>query len=266
MSIISQLWSFENTSKKIVTAGVDRGAILIEGQKPIPWNGLISVDETPVLTKSSPVYIDGNKVFNLPVRYETNATVKAYTYPEELNSFIGITNNGPVFFHDQPSVGTFNFTYRKMINDGSRYEIHFFTNVTIEPSEYSSQTLSASPDVSEFSWNFSTVPVDTAFGVRTGHFSIDSRILTNHSALRLAFEQKLYAENFSMTGFLNFIKEVMNPTEYKIYFGTNPSDWTLIGPDASLTTNQNGNWTANRIQGAVDNNNGTFQITDGALV
>jgi hypothetical protein len=207
--------------------GVDRGVLFVEGHDGVPWNGLISVSETPTGGEVTPYYIDGIKYLNYVALEEFAATIEAYTYPEEFGECDGTQHVMNGLFATQQRKKSFGLAYRTLIgNDvagtNHAYKIHLVYNATAETSEKSVTTLSDSPDASTFSWDIVTKPPTFVGSKGTAHFVIDSRhapsnLLSNledilygsykgpprlPSASELLFLFSAYSEEFYDAGYL----------------------------------------------------------------
>lgn len=160
--------------------GVDRGVLFVEGSDGVPWNGLISVSESPSGGEVTPYYIDGIKYLNYVALEEFAATIEAYTYPEEFGECDGTQHVSNGLFATQQRKKSFGLAYRTLIgNDvagvSHAYKIHLVYNATAEPSEKSTVSLSDSPEASTFTWNIVTSPPTFVGSKGTAHFVVDSR-------------------------------------------------------------------------------------------
>ncbi len=166
--------------ERIFEAGVDRGVLYIEGEVGVPWNGLISVSESPSGGKVTPYYIDGIKYFNHVSLEEFEAAIEAYTYPEEFAECDGtkLVKNG--LFATQQRKKSFGLAYRTKVgndNDGidHGYKLHVVYNATAEPTNRSNNTISDSVEPFNFNWSIFTKPSVFTGYKPTAHFVIDSR-------------------------------------------------------------------------------------------
>lgn len=159
-------------------AGVERGVLYPLGKPAVVWNGLVSVDETRSREVKS-YYLDGMKYLDhvIPGAYE--AKISAFTYPEELDTLIGISEFAPgVSVHDQRS-GMFHLTYRTGIGDyfeglDHGYKLHLVYNLTAVPGDATFASVSDKADPNTFDWTVSGVQ-SLMWGIRpTNHLSFDS--------------------------------------------------------------------------------------------
>lgn len=179
----------------VFQTGVDRGVLYVEGHDGVPWNGLISVSESPSGGEVTPYYIDGVKYLNHVALEEFAATIEAFTYPEEFGECDGTQHVSNGLFATQQRKKSFGLAYRTLIGndiDGIShgYKIHLVYNATAEPAGLSTTTLGDRVDPSNFSWNIATLPPEFVGSKGTAHFVIDSRYTP--SSLLIDLEDILY--------------------------------------------------------------------------
>lgn len=166
-------------------AGTDRGVLYLKAvgsvfPPGIPWNGLISVSEAPTGGEPKPYYVDGFKYLNVASAEEFEATIEAFSAPDEFGQCDGTTSimNG-LFVTQQPRV-VFGLSYRTKIGndvDGvdHGYKIHLVYNALAAPSDRGNTTLSDSTSPMTLSWTISTTPVEVPGIKPTAHMVVDSR-------------------------------------------------------------------------------------------
>lgn len=230
---------------KFFEAGVDRGVLYLDGAEGIPWNGLISVSESPSGGESQAYYLDGVKSVNRASPEDFAATLEAYTYPLEFETCDGSEEIANGLSITQQRRKPFGLSYRTLIGndvDGLNhaYKIHILYNALAGPSEKTHETLNDETDPSTFSWEISTRPVkfeDAAFGVKYGaHLVLDSRVVypwalevvenvlygTETTEARLPTPQELLA--------LFVDNALMKVTD------NGDGTFTVVGPDQAITT------------------------------
>jgi hypothetical protein len=171
------LW--DQVGERTYESGVDRGVLYLLDGTGVPWNGLISVNET-ISTSVSPVYFDGNKYNEIISSGNYAAKLRAYTYPDEFSVFEGVYDDTSGFsVADQPPT-RFHLSYRTKVNsdvegEAQAYKIHILYNVTAVPSTKAYQTDSLTVSPIEFEWDISAVPSEVSGFKPTAHIIIDSR-------------------------------------------------------------------------------------------
>jgi hypothetical protein len=192
------IWNEEG--ERIFRTGVDRG-VLYTGPSNlgVAWQGLTSVEEKPSGGTPSSYYIDGIKYRSESSLEEFEATIKAYTYPDEFASVDGTIATGSGITYGQQERKPFHFSYRTRIgNDiqGSNfaYKIHLVYNALTSPASVSNETIAGTPVAALFSWDITTTPVRISGRKPTSYITIDSR----YSAPELmeALEYILYGTAF----------------------------------------------------------------------
>lgn len=161
-------------------AGVDRGVLYLKDAEGVPWNGLVAVSESPTGGDVTPYYIDGIKYLNHVALEEFEATIEAYTYPDEFLQCDGTRSVRNGLFATQQPKHEFGLAYRTLVGNDLEetefaYKIHLVYNATASPTERANNTLGETTDPFNFSWHIVTKP-PTFIGLRpTAHFVIDSR-------------------------------------------------------------------------------------------
>jgi len=245
---------WNDTGSKFFEAGVDRGVLYLDGADGVPWNGLISVSESPSGGESQAYYLDGIRHVNRASPEEFAATLEAFTYPDEFASCDGAEEIANGLALTQQRRKQFGLSYRTLVgndmNDlGYAYKIHILYNALAMPSEKEYLTLSDETEPSTFSWEISTRPAkfeDAAFGVKYGaHLVLDSRVIypwaleaveavlygTDTTAPRLPTPQEMLALFID-----NALVQVVDNGD-----GT----YTVTGPDQAITDNGDDTFTIN---------------------
>ena len=189
---------WDQVGERKFQAGVDRGVLYLS-DVVVPWNGLTGVDES-FNQKSQPYFQDGVKYLDYQVLGNYEATLKAFTYPDEFDRCLGIESNGNgMSFHDQLPQ-PFGLSYRTLLGDdisglGSGYIIHVLYNLLAQPSSSSYSSVGGSITPMEFSWNLTSTPEIVPYQRPTAHVSIRSSDVDGD---RLAlFEEILYGSDVS---------------------------------------------------------------------
>jgi hypothetical protein len=190
--------AWNSVGSRFFETGVDRGVLYLKDVPGVAWSGLTSISEAPSGGEVTPFYIDGVKFKNATAREDFEATITAYTYPEEFDSCIGVTLIGHGLFATQQKKHSFGLSYRTRVGNDIEgvehaYKIHIVYNATAETSDQDYKTLGDNTDVGEFSWHIVTRPPSIAGFTPTAHYVIDSRQTTE--SLLTALEDILYGTN-----------------------------------------------------------------------
>lgn len=183
-------------SRKYET-GVDRGVLYIDGQPGVPWNGLTSVTENSSGGTSKSYYLDGEKYVNLTTREEFQATLTAYTYPDEFESCNGVNSIRSGLYITKQKRTSFGLSYRTMIgndqSDSFGYKIHLLYNVYAAPPNKAFKTITSPMKIDDFSWVLTSLPIIQTGYQRSSHFIVDST--TADPTILSAIEDILYGNN-----------------------------------------------------------------------
>jgi hypothetical protein len=161
-------------------AGLDRGVLFVDGIDGVPWNGLISVAESPSGGDLQEYYFDGRKYLQLLSSVEFAATIQAYTYPDEFEVCDGTAPAGNGLFVTNQRRKSFGLCYRTYVGNDLKgveaaYKIHLIYNALAAPTPRPNNTMSATVDPYNFSWQITTKPPTFAGFKPTAHFVINSQ-------------------------------------------------------------------------------------------
>lgn len=159
---------WDNTGQRLYETGVDRGVLFVydpdkqQYGKPIPWNGLTTVTETPSGAEPNSIYADNIKYLELTSREEFGGTIEAYTYPEAFALCDGSVKFGGLSVGQQTR-RPFAFAYRTRIGNDTEgdthgYKLHVVFGAKAQPSEKTRSTVNDTPEPTTMSWTFTTTP------------------------------------------------------------------------------------------------------------
>lgn len=238
--------SWGRAGSRIFETGVDRGVVYIDGVGH-PWTGLTAVNETPSGGDTKAYYLDGVKYYNGSSMEEYEASITAFTYPDEFMQCDGTAPMMNGMFITQQRRKPFDFCYRTKIgNDLSgvnhAYKLHLVYNATATPTTKNYATLGDSSEPTMFSWNISTRQFrfeNPQFGVKYGsHIVIDSR--TTYPWAMEVLENVLYGR----PGADGTLPKMPTPEELVDIFVDNAllkitdngdGTWTAEGPDSIIS-------------------------------
>jgi hypothetical protein len=185
---------WDKPAERFYEIGLDHGVLYLNDGSGVPWNGLVSVNQSPDIESES-AYYDGMKFINLISPGDFSGSMTAITYPDQFLEFEGLTQiaYGAYAANQQPK--TFDLSYRTHIGNSvggepTDYKIHILYNVTAIPSTKNYETIGETPNVTEFSWDISAIPQEFP-GIRpTAHIILDSRFV--EPTLLAEIELQLY--------------------------------------------------------------------------
>lgn len=145
----------------------------------VPWNGLISVSESPSGAEPTPLYADDMKYLQLFSNEEFAATIEAYTYPDEFAECDGSGDLATGITIGQQTRKAFGLCYKTTLGndiDGNDlgYKLHLIYGAMAAPSEKAYNSINDSPEAITFSWGITTVPVAVSGFKPTASLVIDS--------------------------------------------------------------------------------------------
>lgn len=193
---------WDETGKRLYETGVKKGVLYPQDAggtypKGVPWNGLITVTESPSGAEATPLYADDIKYLNLISTEELGGTIEAYTYPDEFAECDGSASIATGVFIGQQPRKTFGMAYTTTLgndveNNAHGYKLHLIYGALASPSEKAYSTINDSPDAITFSWDFSTTPVNVNGFKPTANIVIDSTKVTAEKLANL--EKILYGD------------------------------------------------------------------------
>lgn len=196
--------TWDGTGEKKFEVGVDRGVFYpydVQTNKyegGVAWNGLTQVDEKDEGGEDNKQYADNIVYANIRSEIEFEATIEAFTYPDEFAECDGSAQPEEGVFVGQQPRKKFGFSYRSLIGDDvnaldAGYKLHLVYGATAEPSEKSRETVNDTPEGQTFSWDLKTDKVSVTGLKPTAHIVIDST-KANPTALK-ELEDILYGES-----------------------------------------------------------------------
>ena len=193
--------AWDKTGERLYETGVDKGVLYPFSKESgkyaagVAWNGLSAVNESPSGAEPTALYANNAKYVTLMSAEELGLTIEAYTYPDDFLKCLGKEELAPGVTISQQDREHFGISYRTLIGNDEQgnnhgYKIHLVYDCLASPSEKNRSTVNDSPDVSPFSWEVSTTPVDVEGHKPSAMLTIDS---TKIPAAKLKLiEDKLY--------------------------------------------------------------------------
>lgn len=223
--------TWDAVDKRTYQTGVDRGVLYPHDGPAVPWNGLVSMEESPE-SELKAYYLDGVKYLEHLAPGEFRGKLTAITYPEEFDLVTGLAIVTPgLIVHEQESK-SFSLSYRTMVGNPVEgtdygYKIHILYNLLADPETRTYQTLGDTTQAMNFAWSLTGTPPRIHKFRPTVHVVIDSR--TTPIDVMSLIETRLYGSS-TMPPSLPTIMEV---GEYFGYLGA------LL-----IIDNGDGSWTA----------------------
>lgn len=205
---------WDDTGKRLYETGVDRCLVYSgpnsygEWTSAEPWNGILSITESPSGAELTKSYADNTKYLNLMSAEEHEFTVETYTIPFLLQRLTGgydcLYDGGSVLLGQQPirRRNLFGMSYRTLIgNDvagnNCGYKLHLVYGCSLVGGvERAYTAINDSPEINPYSLKITTTPIVVSGYKPISHVVIDSRKFDS-SLLNFIENQHMY-ENGSM--------------------------------------------------------------------
>ena len=163
--------------------GVDHGVLYTPDNtgaynSGVPWNGLVSVTESPSGAESSKQYADNIVYVTLISAEVFGGTIEAFMSPLEFGQHDGTAAPKKGVYLGQQTRKPFGLAYRTKIgtdlDSDKGYKLHLVWGAQAAPSEKAYSTVNDSPEATTLSWEFSTTPVAVPGFKPTALMVIDS--------------------------------------------------------------------------------------------
>jgi hypothetical protein len=222
---------WDKIDERTYQSGIDHGVLYLQDGPAVPWNGLVSMEESSS-SELKAYYLDGVKFLENLSPGEFQGKLKAITYPEEFDQAMGLAVVTPGLIITEQQSKSFNLSYRTLVGNPIEgtdygYKIHILYNLLAQPDTQTYTTLSDADQGTEFVWNLTGTPPKINKFRPTVHLIIDSRT-TSPDVLKL-LEDRLYGSDTSSANFPSI-------TEVGEYFG-------YLGA-LIIIENGDGTWTA----------------------
>jgi hypothetical protein len=162
--------------------GVEKG-VLYDGVNGayvdgVPWNGLVTVTQSPSGAEPNKQYASNIVYVNLLSLEEFSATIEAFMAPDKFDQYNGIAKSANGMQVGQQSRGVFGFAWvtgRGNAEDpDAGYVINLAYGCQASPSELAHTTKNDTPELVTMSWSLSTTPVAAPGFKPTALVKIDS--------------------------------------------------------------------------------------------
>ena len=181
---MSKALVWDQVGQKTYETGVKNGVLYVmdnSGTYPngVAWNGLTKVSEKPTGAETTDLFADDSKYLSLMSAEKFEASIKAYTYPDEFEQCDGSAEITEGVAIGQQNRKTFGMAYittkgNYIQNNSYGYKIHLIYGALASPSEKGYSTINDSPEAITFSWEVKTTPVPVAGFKPTASLTIDS--------------------------------------------------------------------------------------------
>lgn len=237
---------WDQESQRYYETGIRRGVLYVQNndgtyRSGVVWNGLISVTERATGGEANAFYANDKKYLNLYSREELEATIEAYSYPEQFNQCFGIAEIADGAKIIQQSRRSFGFCYRTVFGSNLKgnefgYKIHILYGCKASSQERVYKIIGDTPEPVSFSWELTTLPVKFGRYKPVAHIEIDSTLCRKDSMEQL--EDLLYG-TATTNPTLPTPEQIQNIIETpEIHLLVNEDiDYILFGGDRIIVSN-----------------------------
>ena len=152
---------FETGVSKAVLYPMDSSGNYTEG---VAWNGLVSVTVSPEGADPTPIYANNVKITESYSFLDFSGSIEAFTYPDEFADCVGIGLAARGMRFAMQNRKRFGLAWRSKLGNDTEYmehgyKLHILYGCMARPSEMAYSTVNEDPELMNFSWDFSTVPL-----------------------------------------------------------------------------------------------------------
>lgn len=179
--------SWDNISERYFETGISHGVLFIMNDNGtynngVAWNGLVGVTEKHSGGDAIHVYANEYPYTDIYELETFEATLDAYTYPDEFEACQGFYWSNAMLVGQQKRKH-FALCYRTVSgndNNGTDYgyKIHILYDCITKPSEREYKTINNSVDFTTFSWDLNITPISVSGYLPVPMIIIDSRKTT----------------------------------------------------------------------------------------
>ena len=159
---------WDQAGTRIYETGVSNGVLFVrkggEYQGGVAWNGLSEVQVNPNGGEPNDIFADNIKYLTLYSNEEFQATIGAYTYPEEFEQCEGMVDIVKGATVGQQQRRPFGFSWRTIVGNDEEYnnfgyKIHVAWGLQASPAERANASINDTPEPINFSWEVTSTPV-----------------------------------------------------------------------------------------------------------
>lgn len=245
--------------------GVDRGVLYISGKDPVPWNGIIGIDETGDASRSI-LYRDGQIYLADFDPGDFEGSINAFFYPDAFSECLGIPEVADGFYVDNQKPKRFGLAYRSLIGSGTAgdmfgYQIHLVYNAVLQIGTRAHKTKTNQVGLMEMSFDMVATPVKLPGMRPTAHYIIDTRNMSQVTLDQL--EQILYGIDDDPGSLPSPVElfDLLNFGSAITFVDHGDGTWTASGSYANVHFTEDGNIEILNVNG-VDNGDGTYLLQD----
>lgn len=176
--------SWDSPENRVFETGTDRGVFYREsGGKftaGVPWNGLSEVTPNRSGTNITNLYSGGYRSDIESMPEEFGGKIKCFTYPEEVEPYIGAATIIPGFYAYQQKRSRFGFSYRTYVGNGidgleHGYKLHLIYNAQFTDLSTGHKSIGSQAEPEDFEFTYEAIPISHPLTEPYSEIVIDSR-------------------------------------------------------------------------------------------
>jgi hypothetical protein len=178
--MVALTWS--EPEKRFFETGVSKGVLYTPTDgvydSAAPWNGLVSVTQSPSGAEATPQYADNIKYANLISAEEFGATIECFAFPDAFLRHDGVAKTAAGMQIGQQSRPAFGFSWQTKKGNAEDEDLGFIVNLAYGlqagPTEKAHNTVNDSPELVTFSFTVTSTPVAVTGYKPTAIIKVDS--------------------------------------------------------------------------------------------
>lgn len=257
--------TWDSLGEKKFEYGVHDCVLYLDNDLCVPWNGVISVDESINETQVEEIFFEGSRYISHTAQEDASVVVTSFTYPEEFLPYFGVKESSNGIVLDNQAKKPFSFSYKSSIGndiDGTSkgYKINLLFDVLAIPNPNTRNSLSQSVEPVNFSWDFITKPSQVEGGRPSSRVVIDSTLIAQDALLEI--EKIIYGSSTTAPYLPSLSEFVKYANEFGLIIVVLNSDgtWTATGPDQYFTMVNSTTFTITNMNGFFIDSN-TYQVS-----
>jgi hypothetical protein len=258
--------NWDDPDKRYYQHGLDHGVLYIPSLDPIPWNGLISVDEGGE-GSSEILYRDGVVYLADAEPGDFIGSITSMMYPDSFGACIGIPKAADGLYVDNQKPKRFDMSYRTLIGSGSRgdmfgYQLHLIYNCMATIKQRQRNTIGSDTQPVNFQFDIVCTPVKLPGYRPTAHYVIDTRGLSESTIADI--EAILYGDDVTVGRMPTPIElyDILHFGDAMVFLVHPDGTFTVTGSEDNLEDIDGERFIMRNIN-AVDNGDGTYDVSTG---
>lgn len=160
---------WDQIGERFYETGIEQGALYPQQADGTytggePWNGLISVTESPSGAETTPLYANNAKYLELQSAEDFGFSIEAYTYPDGFAACNGELEAADGVTIGQQARTPFGMVYKTFLGNDVKgndygYKLTLIYGAKAAPSENANTSVNDSPEAKTMSWECTTTPL-----------------------------------------------------------------------------------------------------------